>query len=89
MDLGKKHLRSELYAVGKELAENLELKYCSRSSLLQVLLHKAVQKTNKTQEKEKKFLVEDNVWKTSGRSSDDLRNEWNTFVKIMKRPPVT
>ena len=59
MDLGKKHLRSELYAVGKELAENLELKYCSRSSLLQVLLHKAVQ--NNTQEKEKKFLVEDNV----------------------------
>ena len=29
----------------------LKLKYCSRSSLLQVLPHKAVQKTNKTLEK--------------------------------------
>ena len=29
----------------------LKLKYCSRSSLLQVLTDKAVQKANKTQEK--------------------------------------
>ena len=40
-----------------------KLKYCSTSSLLQVLSDKVVQKTNKTQEK--KSSAEDKIWKTT------------------------
>ena len=71
----------------RNLQKTLKLNYFSRSSLLQVLLKKAVQKTNKMLEK--KFLVEDKIWKTNGRYSDDLRNKWNEFKKIMMWPPET
>ena len=61
----KKKWGANYHLVGKDFEETLKLKYCSRSSLLQVLSDKDVQKTNKTQEK--KSSVEVKIWKTTGR----------------------
>ena len=51
------------------LQKTLKLKYCSSSSVLQVLSDEVVQKKNKTQEK--KSSVEDKIWKTIGRYPED------------------
>ena len=66
MDLWKKKLAEQIIIqLVRNLQKTLKLKYSSRSSLLQVLSDKAVQKTNKTQDK--KSSVEGEIWKTTGR----------------------
>ena len=54
MDLWKKIEEWIIIQMLRNLQKTLKLKYCSRSSLLQVLSEKAVQKTNK--------MLEKNLW---------------------------
>ena len=61
--LKKKFVEWIIIQLVRNFQKTQKLKYCSTSSLLQVLSDKVVQKTNKTQEK--KSSVEDKIWKTT------------------------